>query len=32
MAYVKQICDGFSKKTLMGNWQEERDYPQQPFR
>lgn len=30
--YVKQICDGYSKKSLLGNWQEERQYPDQPFR
>ena len=32
MSYVEQICDGYSKKTLMGNWNEERSYPTQPFR
>lgn len=32
MAYVEQICDGYSKKALMGNWLEERLYPSQPFR
>lgn len=30
--YVKQICDGYSKKSLLGNWFEERQYPDQPFR
>lgn len=32
MAYVQQICDGYSKRTLVGNWAEERQYSQQPFR
>ena len=32
MAYVEQVCDGYSKKTFMGNWWEERSYPAQPFR
>ena len=32
MAYVKQVCDGYNKKTLIGNWYEEREYPNQPFR
>lgn len=32
MAYVQQVCDGYNKKTLMGNWYEERLYPKQPFR
>jgi hypothetical protein len=32
MSYVKQICDGYSKKSLLGNWYEERLYPRQPFR
>ena len=32
MAYVKQICDGYNKKSLMGNWYEERLYLNQPFR
>ncbi len=32
MSYVQQICDGYSKKSLMGNWYEERLYPEQPFR
>lgn len=32
MSYVQQICDGYNKKTLMGNWYEERIYPEQPFR
>lgn len=32
MAYVQQICDGYSKTSLMGNWYEERLYPQQAFR
>jgi hypothetical protein len=32
MAYVQQICDGYSKRTLIGNWAEERQYTQQPFR
>jgi|JI10StandDraft_1071094.scaffolds.fasta_scaffold294469_1 hypothetical protein len=32
MAYVQQVCDGYNKKSLMGNWQEERLYPKQPFR
>lgn len=32
MSYVQQICDGYSKKSLMGNWFEERLYPDQPFR
>ena len=32
MAYVQQICEGYNKKSLMGNWYEERLYPDQPFR
>jgi hypothetical protein len=32
MAYVEQVCDGYNKKSLMGNWFEERLYPPQPFR
>ena len=32
MAYVQQVCDGYNKKSLMGNWCEERLYPEQPFR
>ena len=32
MAYVQQICDGYNKKSLMGNWYEERLYPEQSFR
>lgn len=32
MAFVEQVCDGYNKKALMGNWQEERLYPSQPFR
>lgn len=32
MAYVQQVCDGYSKRSLMGNWMEERLYPPQPFR
>ena len=32
MAYVQQVCEGYNKKALMGNWYEERLYPQQPFR
>jgi len=24
MAYVQQICEGYSKRTLIGNWAEER--------
>jgi hypothetical protein len=32
MSYVKQICDGYNKNSLMGNWYEERLYPGQPFR
>lgn len=32
MAYVEQVCDGYNKKALMGNWYEERQYPSQPFR
>lgn len=32
MTYVKQICDGYSKQSLLGNWFEERLYPNQPFR
>ena len=32
MAYVQQTCDGYNKKTLIGNWYEERLYPNQPFR
>jgi hypothetical protein len=32
MAYVKQVCDGYTKKSFMGNWFEERLYPNQPFR
>lgn len=32
MSYVEQICDGYNKKALMGNWYEERLYPTQPFR
>ena len=32
MAYVQQTCEGYSKRSLMGNWQEERLYPQQAFR
>lgn len=32
MAYVQQVCDGYNKKALMGNWYEERLYPKQPFR
>lgn len=32
MSYVQQICDGYNKKALMGNWYEERIYPEQPFR
>lgn len=32
MAYVQQVCDGYNKKSLMGNWYEERLYPKQPFR
>lgn len=32
MAFVEQICDGYNKKALMGNWFEERLYPSQPFR
>ena len=32
MAYVQQICDGYNKKSLMGNWYEERLYPEQAFR
>ncbi len=32
MAYVQQICEGYSKRTLIGNWAEERQYTQQPFR
>ncbi len=32
MAFVQQVCDGYSKHSLMGNWMEERLYPPQPFR
>jgi hypothetical protein len=32
MAYVQQVCDGYNKRSLMGNWMEERLYPPQPFR
>jgi hypothetical protein len=32
MTYVKQICDGYNKQSLLGNWFEERLYPAQPFR
>lgn len=32
MSHVEQICDGYNKKSLMGNWYEERLYPSQPFR
>lgn len=32
MSYVEQICDGYNKKALMGNWYEERLYPPQHFR
>lgn len=32
MAFVEQVCDGYNKKSLMGNWFEERLYPPQPFR
>ena len=32
MAYVEQVCDGYNKKSLMGNWYEERLYPKQSFR
>jgi hypothetical protein len=32
MAYVQQICEGYNKRSLMGNWMEERLYPAQPFR
>lgn len=32
MAYVQQVCEGYNKKSLMGNWYEERLYPEQPFR
>ena len=32
MAYVQQVCDGYNKKSLMGNWYEERLYPEQAFR
>lgn len=32
MAFVQQVCDGYSKRSLMGNWVEERLYPPQPFR
>lgn len=32
MSYIEQVCDGYSKKTLMGNWYEEKLYPDQPFR
>jgi hypothetical protein len=32
MAYIQQICEGYSKRTLIGNWAEERQYTQQPFR
>lgn len=32
MAYVKQVCEGYNKNTLVGNWYEERLYPPQPFR
>ena len=32
MAYVQQIFDGYSKRTLVGNWAEERQYSKQPFR
>lgn len=27
-----QICDGYNKKSLMGNWYEERWAPEQNFR
>ncbi len=27
-----QICDGYNRKSLMGNWYEERWAPKQPFR
>ena len=32
MSYIQQIFDGYNKKTLMGNYFEERLYPEQPFR
>lgn len=32
MSYVQQICEGYGKRSLMGNWYEERLYPEQPFR
>ncbi len=32
MAFVEQVCDGYNKKALMGNWFEERLYPKQSFR
>lgn len=32
MSHVEQVCDGYNKKALMGNWYEERLYPPQPFR
>lgn len=32
MAYVQEVCEGYNKKALMGNWYEERLYPEQKFR